>query len=149
MFGRGRRPKKLGDLEHVFRARHDVVRIAVQPEVVLEVCWKDLELGRGPAASLFVLGDEVLRFDCFGPGRGHYHAELLQKERSPGRLELPEPTAAAQVERTFFELTHNLGWYLGRNPRRAIRRFSIDPAAIEKSCAEARGHLLGWVDKAG
>ena len=144
--GTHKRPKKLGHADHDFRARRDTVRLVVQPDVLLEVCWKDLAAGRGPAASLFVLGDEVLRFDCFGRDLGHYHAELVQPERAERRLYFPEATVEEQVERALFELTRNLDYYLQRNPRREIRHLAVDRAGLEKACAEARVRLLGYLD---
>lgn len=143
---RAKRPRKLGRIGDAYPARRDVASIPVQPEVELRVCWKQLEIGHGPAASLFVLGDEVLRFDCFGAGRGHYHAELVQPERATGRIYFPERSVEEQIERSLFELTRNLAYYLQRNPRRDVRRFCVDPAALEQACAEARRRMLAYLE---
>lgn len=141
----GKRPRRLGRRDSHRPGRRDVHVIPVQADVEFHVFWKKLEIGRGPTASLYVLGDEVLRVDCFGDGLGHLHAELLQRERAAPRLYLSEPTQEAQVDRAVFELTRNLAYYLERNPRRAIRRFEIDPEALGRACHEARGRMLGFL----
>ena len=53
--------------------KKDLVTYPIQDQVRLEVYWRDDEGGHGPASSLYVLGEEVFRFDCFGGDQGHYH----------------------------------------------------------------------------
>ncbi len=40
-------------------------------------------VGPGPGASVYVLGDEVMRFDCFGSDLGHYHFNVRQSRFVP------------------------------------------------------------------
>ena len=53
--------------------RKDVVEIAVADQVQLTVYWKVLPHGRGPAMILDTPWVELAKFDCFGPGLGHFH----------------------------------------------------------------------------
>ena len=58
--------------------KHDLVEYPIQDNVRLESYWRDDAGGRGPAASLFVYDDEIMRFDCFGGDNGHCHFNLRQ-----------------------------------------------------------------------
>lgn len=49
----------LGRLDQAFPARRDLLRVAVQDGLVIDVFWKSLTIGKGPALSVFVCGDEV------------------------------------------------------------------------------------------
>ena len=49
--------------------KHDLVEYPIQDNVVLQAYWRDDAGGRGPAASLYVYDDEIMRFDCFGGGQ--------------------------------------------------------------------------------
>lgn len=129
--------------------RKDVVRYAVQEGVYLEVFWKVLEIGRGPAVSLFVHGDEVLKFDCFGQGKGHFHvSERPWRGPEPPtayRVYLPEKTVEAQIERAVFELRSNAVYYLQRNHDPRIRRCQIDPQRLEAAIERARVQMLEYL----
>ena len=57
----------LGRLGQDFPDRHDLLRITVQEDLVIDVYWKSLKIGKGPSLSLFVRGEEFAKFDCFGP----------------------------------------------------------------------------------
>lgn len=133
--------------EERYPARRDVVTYEVQPGVGLSVFWKVLEIGRGPALSLFCHGQELLKFDCFGPGHGHFHVELT----APGptrrqRLEFFENDPATQIDRSVFELTRNLEYYLQRHPWRRVRETRIDREAMARACEQARArHYLETV----
>ncbi len=45
--------------------KKDLVTYPIQDQVRLEVYWRDDEGGHGPASSLYVLEEEVFRFDCW------------------------------------------------------------------------------------
>lgn len=49
----------------------------------MEVYWVSEPVGPGPGASVYVLGDEVMRFDCFGSDLGHYHFNVRQSRFVP------------------------------------------------------------------
>ena len=129
--------------------RKDLVRYPVQDHVCLTVFWKVLDIGRGPAASLYVHGFEVLKFDCFGGHQGHYHVALRGDEgASEFRLLLPEPTVEQQIDRMWFELTANLDYYLQRNPDPRVRKTRVAPENIEKLRARIKEVMLKYQEKA-
>lgn len=125
--------------------RRDVDRIEVTDEVVIDVFWKILPIGRGPALSLYVLGHEVLKFDCFGAGEGHFHAEFVLPDRAvENRIFLGEPTVAAQIDRTLYELEHNVGYYLQRHPNADVRACRFPEAAVAKLVPGLRERMLEY-----
>ena len=126
--------------------RHDVEWIRVQPDVDLKVYWKILPIGKGPAVSLYAFGFQILRFDCFGVRDGHYH--LLLGWPSPAdeeRIWLPEPNATTQVERTMFELTRNVHYYLQRHGDERVRRLHLEPATWATACTHVRDKMLHFL----
>jgi len=126
--------------------RSDVEWIRVQPDVALKVYWKVLPIGKGPAISLYVFEFQVLRFDCFGARDGHCH--LLLGWPSPtaeDRIWLPEPNATAQVERTMFELTKNVSYYLQRHNDERVRRLRLEPEGWSTACTRAQDMMLHFL----
>jgi hypothetical protein len=123
--------------------RSDVEWIRVQPGVDLKVYWKILPIGKGPAVSLYAFGFQILRFDCFGATDGHYHLFLgWPSPTSEDRIWLPEPNATAQVERTMFELTKNVTYYLQRHNDERVRCLHLEPASWSAACTQARDKML-------
>jgi hypothetical protein len=122
---------QLGRLDQDFPERRDVLRITVQKDLVIDVFWKSLKAGKGPALSLFVCGEEFAKFDCFGPGDGHYHLALFAPAgvRQHG-LQFAERTVAEQIGRTIFEIAKNLGYYLERAASPAIRKFELQRESL-------------------
>lgn len=51
----------------------DEIFYRVDDDLIFQVYWKCLPIGRGPAVILNALNQEILKFDCFGEGMGHYH----------------------------------------------------------------------------
>ena len=145
------RPKAQPSQDGASRVRKDVLRYEIQPNAHVDVFWKVLPIGRGPAVSLFVHGEEVLKFDCFGAGRGHYHVNERQWSRRVRgvvqRLYLPEPTVEAQIERTLFELTANLPVYLRQNDDPRIRAFSIDRERWQEAAQRMKATMLEHMRK--
>lgn len=126
--------------------RRDVRRLAINDQAELHVFWKVLTRGRGPAFSLFVWGDEVMRLDCFGEGEGHYHTQFYCPDTPKRtRMHFFETTASAQVERAMFELTRNLDYYLQRHPRKCVRKIEIAQDVLKSACVQgemiAKGYL--------
>ena len=123
--------------------RRDVEWIRVQPDVDLEVYWKVLPIGKGPAISLYAFGFQILRFDCFGARDGHFHLLLgWPSPTSEDRIWLPEANATAQVERTVFELTKNVTYYLQRHNDERVRSLHLEPARWSAACTQARDKML-------
>lgn len=130
---------KLGHINKKFQARNHVVRYEVQPDVHIDVFWKALPKWRGPGLSLFIYGDEVLRFDCFGKGDGHYHVDFYAPWATKNnKLFFTEPTVEGQIDRTLYELKTNLNYYLQRNPESKIRNITIDSDKLDNICEKIR-----------
>jgi hypothetical protein len=126
--------------------RCDLEWIRVQPDVALKVYWKVLPIGKGPAVSLYVFEFQILRFDCFGARDGHFHLLLgWPSPTSEDRIWLPEPNATAQVERTMFELTKNVTYYLQRHNDERVRRLQLEPEVWSTACARARDKMLHFL----
>lgn len=125
------------------RTRHDVEWIHVQPDVDLEVYWKVLPIGKGPAVSLYAFGFQILKFDCFGATDGHFHLFLgWPSPTTEDRIWLQEPSAPAQVERAIFELKRNAPYYLQRHNDERVRRLELEPAPWFTACTQARDKML-------
>jgi hypothetical protein len=126
--------------------RRDVEWIRVQPDVDLKVYWKVLAIGKGPAVSLYAFGFQILRFDCFGAGDGHFHLFLgWPAPASEERIWLPEPNATAQVERTMFELAKNMTYYLQRHNDERVRGLHLESEAWARACTHARDKMLHFL----
>ena len=126
--------------------RSDVEWIRVQPDVDLKVYWKVLPIGKGPAVAFYAFGFQIFRFDCFGARDGHFHLLLgWPSPTSEDRIWLPEPNATAQVERTMFELTRNVTYYLQRHNDERVRRLHLEPATWSAACAQARDKMLHFL----
>jgi hypothetical protein len=118
-------------------SRRDLETIPINENAHLEVFWKDLKIGKGPAVSLFILGNEILRIDCFGPGDAHLHATFFQPTGGESRLFMGEPTIEEQIARARFELCRNFRYYQWRDSRKAVRRVQIHPSDMERAYAQA------------
>jgi hypothetical protein len=126
--------------------RRDVEWIPVQPDVDLKVYWKVLPIGKGPAVSLYVFEFQILRFDCFGAADGHFHLFLgWPSPTSEDRIWFPEPNATAQVERTMFELTKNVTYYLQRHNDERVRRLRLESEVWSAACTRARDKMLHFL----
>lgn len=122
----------------------DPVFVKVTPDIVFETYWKDVEAGRGPALIVWHRYRKILKFDCFGKGRGHYHISLsVHSARTDAndRIYLPEETIEAQIERVAFELRTNIVYYLARGPYRSARKAIIPEADLDNAVEEVRAIL--------
>ncbi len=100
--------KKLQSQPSKELVRKDVTNIAIQEGLTLVVYWKVLNIGKGPAVILKVYNREILKFDCFGKEKGHYHVYPNYNDR----IWFIEDNAADQVRRTRLELEMNGSKYL-------------------------------------
>jgi len=130
-------------------SRRDIVVYPIQENAHMEVSWKVEEGGRGASASLFVFNEEILRFDCFCKGPGHYHSNLRQdiktQNRRHNRLYFVEKSPEEQIERSLFELRRNLLFYLQRNRRSKIRHFEFDPKNIADVSQKMKAKMLEYL----
>ena len=128
-------------LRPVPRVRRDIVRCRIDENACLEVFWKYLERGVAPSMSLFVGEYEVLRFDCSGPGSGHFH---VAGDSGFYRILMFEHLKQDQIERGLFEIEKNSQYFLRQNPRTVIRNTRLDPDKISRACAKARHTLMDY-----
>jgi hypothetical protein len=136
-----------GDNLYRYPDRRDVTTYIIQPQVELVVFWKVLAIGKGPALSLYVCGEEVLKFDCFGPDKGHFHISFSSPVRTTeDRLCFFEQTASEQIDRTLFELENNLHYCLQRHQRRRIRNIKVDKKPLADSCIAAGARMREFLN---
>ncbi len=119
-------------------SRQDACQIPISLQAYLEVFWKDLPHGTGPAVSLFIKNEEILRIDCFGPEVGHLHTGFFMPSSGECRLRLPEKDRAAQINRAVFEICHNWHYYQDRILIPSIRQYKLEQKQVEKAALEAR-----------
>jgi len=132
-----------------FPSRNDLVTYDIQDHVKLNVYWKTPVNGNGPALTLSVYDLEVLRFDCFGKGDGHFHIHFGRDfGAQQNRIFLPETTHEAQIDRSFFELRKNLYYYLQRNRDRRIRNVKIDTDNMEHVLVPIHEKMVDDISKA-
>lgn len=132
------------------RALNDVVIYPVQEHAYLAVYWKDLSIGKGPCASLYVYDKEILKFDCFGENQGHYHTNMNQPSLAPQgeeRLYFFERTIEDQVARSIFEIQTNAAYHFQRNFDPRITFFKLDRPRLDIACREAKAKMLEYAVK--
>ena len=116
----------------------------IQDGVRLEVYWAADQsdgLGGGPAASLCVFDDEILRLDCFGGNNGHYHFNPQQTwlvRPGPLRLYVPDGTHEDHIEQATFVLARYVPAVQGMNRDPRIRCVRIDTARLAEVSTEMR-----------
>lgn len=125
--------------------------LSLRPGVSLNVYWLSTEGRQGPAASLLIFGDEVMRFDCLGPGMGHMHLNLRQARGLPkgtsARLYFREQVVAEQIERACFEIEHNLHYALALNVSARIRRLRFTSAEVQRAVMFLRAAMVALQDR--
>lgn len=140
-----RRTGSLAPRWHCSTNRQNAMVHPVAANVDLVSFWLDQRIGgggTGPCLALYCFGYEVLRFDCFGGERGHFHAAPFTPwSTRSGRFRFEQKTIAAQIEHSLFELTENLDCYLHMNPRRRVRQLRVPRAQLLAACDRARARL--------
>ncbi|OGW84547.1 MAG: hypothetical protein A3C35_04205 [Omnitrophica bacterium RIFCSPHIGHO2_02_FULL_46_11] len=132
------------------RKLHEVVTYPVQDHAYIAAYWKDQSNGKGPAVSLYVCNKEVMKFDCFGEGKGHYHININQPPlvpRGEERIQLMERTREEQVKRAIFEIQKNASYFLQRNFDPRVTFFKLDKSKLETACGQAQAKLLEYAAK--
>lgn len=123
-----------------------------QKGVTLEVYWSDVpNVGWGPSASLFVLGEEVLRVDCFGNGDGHMHLNPAQTDifgwAGISRMRFPPGQILRQIDRGAFELARNASAAALLNMLGRVRKFRFDQVALESVAEEMREYMCELTER--
>lgn len=117
--------------------------IPVQPGGYLAVYYKHYGGDDGPGISLYVLENEVLRFDCFGEGRGHYHSlPCLTPWPSKERLAFAAADIPAQIDQSTGEIAEHYAVHLERHFRPCVRNYRFEGDRLDAAVAEAREWML-------
>ena len=124
--------------------RQGVIRFNIDSRTSIEVFWKEIEFGTGPAFSLFVDQHEVLRFDCSGPETGHFHVANGGKFC---RVWMFEKEIKDQIERGIFEIEKNLDFYIKQNPISEIRATNFDSVNVHNACTDAKLKLFEYMEQ--
>ena len=126
---------------------HDLVTREIQDQIFMEVYWVSPPVGPGPGASIYIIDDEVMRFDCFGSDAGHYHFNIRQSKFLPNgektRIFFPDGTVEDQIENATVQLRRNLDYGRGLNTDPRIRAVKIDQTAVDEAAEWMRDELLG------
>jgi hypothetical protein len=135
-----RRPTPTPTPQQTSQARQDCVEIPIQDGAHLLAFHKDLDFGRGPALSLYVHGLEVLKFDCFGPGVGHFHVQPHEATR----LMMAERSMRGQVIRAVREIKINAELYVTWSTDASVGSFRFDKSALDQAAAKAKTLLMHY-----
>ena len=118
--------------------KHDLVEYPIQDNVRLESYWRDDAGGRGPAASLFVYDDEIMRFDCFGGDNGHCHFNLRQTRGR--RWMYPDGSFQDHIQQSLFDLRTNLNFCLQTHQDERVQEVQIE-RSVWKRQLNRRKHI--------
>jgi len=140
------KPKKKNQLINPPELRKDVTNLKIQDDVYFQVYWKELAIGKGPAVILYIYNKEILKFDCFGKEKGHYHVDFYKLNGTKkNRIFFTENRASEQIEKTVFELNTNLNYYLQRNKDHRIRDVHIEQNNLEKALVLVKSKMIEFL----
>lgn len=118
--------------------------LQVQEDLEFHVYWKALPHGAGPACSVYWRDFEIMKFDCFGGIKGHFHVALpVAKGATSHVLRFDCETIEQQIDRTIFEITHNLKYYIERVVHSEARSFEPDAVSMAKAAVALRTAMHG------
>ena len=121
----------------------DLELVPIQTNSYFAVCFKRYGTDVGPGVSLYIFENEVLRFDCFGNGRGHYHSlPCLSPYPSKDRINFKAETIEAQIDQTAEEIINNYPKHLSKHFRGRIRDFRFSQTQLETAVAVVCGKML-------
>lgn len=123
--------------------RKDVVTYVIQPHLEFDIYWKDTgDVGIGPTVAVYIYEKEVLRFDCFGPDKGHYHIFTEYEDGSKNdRIFWRESSRIDQISRTIWDLEKNLDTLIQLVSDGRIRQFQINHSALQSKLPIVRNQL--------
>lgn len=122
--------------------RRDVEIISVQPNLDLVVYWKVLRIGKGPAVVVETYGNEILKFDCFGKGEGHYHVAPNFGER----IFFEKPSAMDQIDLTVMEIEENLQTHLKNQREPKINQLKVDLHNLALAVDHAKLRMVHFLE---
>jgi len=119
--------------------RQGVVTVPVRHALDVDVYWKELPIGRGPAAAVYAYGQEVARFDCFGAGRGHYHVFRGDfGNPDTGRVYFDQQQIESQIESTLDLICRQVPGILHKHVDPKIRSITVDGPDLEQAARTIR-----------
>lgn len=128
--------------------RKDVINFEIEENIGLRVYWKTLEVAKGPSLIFYAYDYQILRFDTYINGQGHYHLQLIEcQPQCKDRLLMPEKTVEGQIERAIFEIEKNLYYWLQRHPDQQIRTLKVNPTRLKVATQKAREKMLKYSAK--
>jgi hypothetical protein len=116
----------------------DEVILKIQDEVLFQVYWKSLKIGTGPAVILKAYEQEIMKFDCFGKGKGHYHIA----PNYDFRIYFVEETIIGQIHRTIQELEINGLRYLKLQKDSKIKALDLNLPEYKKTLKLVEATLM-------
>ncbi len=120
--------------------------LTIDEHVRLEVYWLDSPQGTGPAASLYVGDEELLRLDCFGGTTGHMHLNLGQTARTPNassaRFYFPAGTVEDHIQRAAFEVKANTAYCQRVHRDPGVRELEIDVDRLSAAADDMSATML-------
>lgn len=125
--------------------KHDLIEYPIQDSVKLQVYWRDDAGGRGPAASLYIYDDEIMRFDCFGEDNGHCHFNLRQTRAR--RWMYPIGSYQDHIQQSLFDLKKNLTFCIQTHQDERIRNTEIVQESLEQAADKMEEKLLEFAEK--
>ena len=125
--------------------KHDLIEYPIQDNVLLQVYWRDDVGGRGPAASLYVYDDEIMRFDCFGGDNRHCHFNLRQTRGR--RWMYPKSSFQDHIHQSLFDLRTNLTFCLKTHQDQRIQEMQIAQEKLEPAILKMETRLLEFADQ--
>ena len=99
----------------------------------------------GPAASLYVYEDEIMRFDCFGGNNGHCHFNLRQTRGR--RWMYPTGSFQDHIQQSLFDLRTNLTFCLKTHQDARVQEIQIAQERLEQASQKMEVQLLEFADK--
>ncbi len=125
--------------------KRDLVEYPIQDNVLLQAYWRDDAGGRGPAASLYVYNDEIMRFDCFGENNGHCHFNLRQTRGR--RWMYPNGSFQDHIQQSLFDLRTNLTFCLKTHQDEQVQEIQIVQESLEQAAQKMEVQLLEFADQ--
>jgi hypothetical protein len=118
--------------------RHDLEEIEIEKNLKLLVYWKALTIGKGPAVILQAFENEILKFDCFGKNKGHYHIA----PHYDFRIFFIEETVPDQISRTIKELRLNGFRYLKSQNDSRFKSLILDESKYQETLDQVEKKLF-------
>lgn len=107
------------------------------------VFTKTTEHGAGPSLSLYISEVEIIKYDFFGAGKGHYHVQPHFDERLP----LYPETIELQILDAIKDIKYNTISYLSEQSQHEINGFVFDDSKFFATLENAKDILLGLSNK--